>query len=195
MAEKKTEKKKRKTRSDSTAHLPKHDRGNIAFVKQEGVLPGDNAKIMELGKVLFLLPEISIKNTEEVARRIGDFFDIYQSFDLKPTVSGFALCLGLSRPQLVALARGTQLGNGWNENSAPKEVVMMIKKAYRLLEQNWESNMLQGKINPVTGIFLAKNNYGYEDKIDHSFSESKETDDYSVEDIKKRYTTIDIDPE
>ena len=41
----------------------------------------------------------------------------------------------------------------------------MIKKAYGFLEEMWESYMLNGKINPVSGIFLSKNLfYGYADK-------------------------------
>ena len=42
----------------------------------------------------------------------------------------------------------------------------LIKKAYDLLEELWEDYMLNGKINPVSGIFLGRNNWNYQDKID-----------------------------
>jgi hypothetical protein len=40
----------------------------------------------------------------------------------------------------------------------------IILKAYDLLEELWEDYMLNGKINPVSGIFLGKNLWNYADK-------------------------------
>ena len=48
--------------------------------------------------------------------------------------------------------------------------------------------MNSGKINPVSGIFLGKNNYGYQDKTEYVVTPNQgDTNDYSAEDIKKRY--------
>ena len=41
-----------------------------------------------------------------------------------------------------------------------------MERAYALLEELWEDYMLNGKINPVSGIFLGRNHWGYQDKID-----------------------------
>jgi hypothetical protein len=50
--------------------------------------------------------------------------------------------------------------------------------------------MHNGKINPVSGIFLAKNNFGYQDKVEHVLTPNVNNDsDYSAEDIRKRYLT------
>jgi hypothetical protein len=35
-----------------------------------------------------------------------------------------------------------------------------------VLEELWEDYMLNGKINPVSGIFLGKNNFQYADRQD-----------------------------
>jgi hypothetical protein len=64
------------------------------------------------------------------------------------------------------------------------------------MEILWENYMQNGKINPVSGIFLGKNNFGYQDKTEHVITPTINSDsDYSTEDIKKRYltdsTTID----
>lgn len=60
------------------------------------------------------------------------------------------------------------------------------------MENNWESYMMNGKINPVTGIFLAKNNFGYVDKTETVLTpNTKPEEEYSVEDIKKRYDSSD----
>ena len=40
------------------------------------------------------------------------------------------------------------------------------KKARAILEEMWEDWMVDGKINPVVGIFLGKNHFGYADKQD-----------------------------
>ena len=42
----------------------------------------------------------------------------------------------------------------------------ILKKAYELLDLNMNNLMLNGKINPVSGIFLMKNHYGYRDQQD-----------------------------
>ena len=50
--------------------------------------------------------------------------------------------------------------------------------------------MQNGKINPVSGIFLGKNNFGYQDKQEHVITPNTNSDsDYNAEDIKQRYLT------
>jgi hypothetical protein len=69
------------------------------------------------------------------------------------------------------------------------------------MEILWENYMQNGKINPVSGIFLGKNNFGYQDKTEYVLTPNQQSDsDYSAEDIKKRYlsdsatiATIDSD--
>lgn len=52
--------------------------------------------------------------------------------------------------------------------------------------------MSAGKINPVTGIFVAKNHYNYVDKQEHVVTPNVGNDsDLSVEDIKSRYMLED----
>jgi hypothetical protein len=40
----------------------------------------------------------------------------------------------------------------------------IVTKARDILEEMWEIYMVEGKINPIVGIFLGKNHYGYTDK-------------------------------
>ena len=57
----------------------------------------------------------------------------------------------------------------------------------------WETYMNSGKINPVSGIFLGKNNYGYQDKTEYVLTPNQQNDsDYDAEDIRRRYL-IDSD--
>lgn len=58
------------------------------------------------------------------------------------------------------------------------------------MENLWEMYMQNGKINPVSGIFLGKNNFGYQDKTEMVLTPNTRNDsDYDAEDIKKRYLT------
>ena len=52
--------------------------------------------------------------------------------------------------------------------------------------------MNSGKINPVAGIFLGKNNYGYQDKTEYVLTPNTNTDnDYSADEIRERYIAAD----
>ena len=56
------------------------------------------------------------------------------------------------------------------------------------MENLWEHYMQNGKINPVSGIFLGKNNFGYQDKTEYVVTPNTNSDsDYSTDDIRKRY--------
>ena len=54
--------------------------------------------------------------------------------------------------------------NGVDSKTLPTESRNLIKKAYQNLNAQMENYMQNGKINPVAGIFLMKNNMGYQDK-------------------------------
>ena len=55
------------------------------------------------------------------------------------------------------------------------------------MEELWEQYMQQGKINPVSGIFLGKNHYGYQDRQDVVVTPNAPEAEYSVKDITERY--------
>ena len=58
------------------------------------------------------------------------------------------------------------------------------------MEILWENYMQNGKINPVSGIFLGKNNFGYQDKTEYVVTPNVNNDsDFNADDIKKRYLT------
>ena len=93
-----------------------------------------------------------------VWNRIVEYFTICQENDMKPSVSGLALAFDVDRKTIWAWA------NGVDSKTLPAEVRKAIQKAYRMLNAQMEDYMQNGKINPVSGIFLMKNNMGYQDK-------------------------------
>ena len=155
---------------------------------------GDNAKIMSINIALFNMQDIDMTDAQAVTGRLGEYFALYEQADLKPTVAGMAIALnGMSRQTLTAIAHDRVTGSTGYKSALPPEVTATIKKAYKMMENMWETYMNSGKINPVSGIFLGKNNYGYQDKTEYVLTPNTQNDsDYDAEDIRQRYL-IDSD--
>ena len=169
--------------------------GNSPVIGNNGlqVPEGDNAKLMRINMAIFNMPNIDLENVEEVQQRLSDYFALYEQADMKPTVAGMALCLnGMSRQTLRAIAKDLPTGGAGYKTALPPEVATSIKKAYDLMENLWEAYMSSGKINPVSGIFLGKNNFGYQDKTEYVLTPNTNTDnDYSADEIRERYIAAD----
>ena len=151
---------------------------------------GDNTKYLRINMELFNMPMVDLYNAEEVEKRLAEYFEIYAKYDVKPTVTGMALSLGMDRGTLRNVAKDLPTGGSGYKTALPKRVALSIKKAYILLENLYENYMQNGKINPVAGIFLGKNNYGYRDTSEYVVTpNTRGNEDYSAEDIRKKYLT------
>lgn len=152
--------------------------------------PGDNAKYLAVSMKLFNLPNIDLHDPEQVQQRLDEYFRIHFEADLKPTVAGMGMALnGMDRRRLWEIRTGTKMG-GTSEYDLPTATLDLIKSAYKLMENLWENYMQNGKINPVSGIFLGKNNFGYQDKTEYVVTPNVNNDsDYNADDIRKRYLT------
>ena len=151
--------------------------------------PGDNQKYIGVSLKLFNLPSIDLKDPEQVQDRLNEYFKIQFDADVKPTVAGMAMALGIDRRRLWEIRSGVSTSNRWVED-LPTLTKDSIKKAYDFMENLWENYMQNGKINPVSGIFLGKNNFGYQDKTEYVVTPNVNNDsDYSAEDIRARYLT------
>ena len=170
--------------------------GNSPVIGDNGLMleAGDNAKIMSINIALFNMQDIDMTDAQAVTGRLGEYFALYEQADLKPTVAGMAIALnGMSRQTLTAIAHDRVTGSTGYKSALPPEVTATIKKAYKMMENMWETYMNSGKINPVSGIFLGKNNYGYQDKTEYVLTPNRQNDnDYDAEDIRQRYL-IDSD--
>ena len=148
---------------------------------------GDNAKYLALGMRLFSLPPIDLKDSEQVNNRLMEFFQIHADADMKPTVSGMGMALGLDRRRLWEIKTGNY-GTQKALADLPTSTKDSIKRAYEYMEILWENYMQNGKINPVSGIFLGKNNFGYQDKTEYVVTPNMHNDsDYNADDIRARY--------
>ena len=167
--------------------------GNSPVIGNNGLNldAGDNTKYMTVQMALLNMPDIDMNNEAEVQERLNEYFALYAQYDMKPTVAGMAIALnGMHRTTLRAIATGQPTGGAGYKTALPPEVASTIKKAYFLLENLWETYMNSGKVNPVAGIFLGKNNYGYQDKTEYVLTPNQQNDnDYSPDEIRQRYIT------
>lgn len=131
---------------------------NTPNVQPLDVEPGDNTKYLNLAMTVMNLPPIDIGDVEQVKSRINEYLSLCAAADVKPTVKGFCNALKISRTTLF----------DWKHGNFRKDSHQAIViEAYGLLEELWENYMQNGKINPVSGIFLGKNNFGYQDKQEY----------------------------
>lgn len=164
--------------------------GNSPVIGMNGydLEPGDNTKFLQLNMELFNMPNIDMHDEEAVGERLNEYFALYAKHDVKPTVAGMAMALGMDRRRLWAVTHDQPLGGRGNFSTLPPSVTDTIKKAYFMLENLWESYMNSGKLNPVTGIFLGKNNFGYQDKTEYVLTPNSQNDsDYDADSIRQRY--------
>lgn len=177
--------------------VKKKPRGGNNFLTDAAlkVDDGDNTKYLLANVELMNMPDIDIKKPEEVQQRVNDYFKLYATYDMKPTVAGLAMALGLDRRRLWEIKTGNYTSS---TPKLPREVEDLIKKAYEILETTMENYANAGKINPVMAIFMMKNHFGYQDKTEYVLTPNqKQESDYDMDDIRKRYlsgsATIDSD--
>lgn len=187
-------------KKDEAVEVVKKPRGkNIGETLAPITEPGDNTLYLTQSLELMNLPTIDMKDPVAVQKRINEYFGIMAKYDTKPTVAGLGLALnGMDRRRLWEIKTGNPQGGAGNFN-LPQETMDAIKKAYKIMETLWENYMQNGKVNPVAGIFLGKNNFGYQDKTEYVVTpNTRSENDYDADEIRKRYAlndaTIVIDP-
>jgi len=146
---------------------------------------GDNTKYLMLNIELMNMPDIDLQDPDAVKQRVNDYFMLYANYDMKPTVAGLGMALGLDRRRLWEIKTGNKTSS---TPKLPPSVEDTIKKAYKLMENLWESYMNSGKINPVSGIFLGKNNFGYQDKTEYVVTPNTQQEpDIDIDEIRRRH--------
>ena len=128
--------------------------------------PGDNARYIRHNMMLYNLKPLSLDNAEEVHERTNVYFEICAQNDMKPSVAGYALALGISRQELWRIIAGHSV--------KPDAVRDALKRPYLVLNAQLEDYMQNGKVNPVTGIFLSKNHFAYQDKQEITVSANQD---------------------
>ena len=160
------------------------NRPDLANFGQENVEPGDNSRFLRHALATLNMPPIDISDPKQVEDRITWYFLHCADNEMKPTVKGLCNAIGISR---------NTLRTWYNEEYRGSTHSPMIKKAYDLLEELWEDYMLNGKINPVSGIFLGRNHWGYQDKIDLVVTPNNTMEAKNPQEIEAKYAELPDD--
>ena len=144
-----------------------------------------NQEVMRLQKD----DPVDLSNYDAVSARVNDYFEIMKKYKSKPTVAGLAMALGIDRNKLG----GIMSGRNQTERYTP-EVRELLHQVYTMYESMWETYMLEGYVNPNAGIFIAKNQFGYKDVIEHEVT-TEIKPQIDAESIKNKYKYIGADNE
>ena len=118
---------------------------------EENVKPGDNSRYLRYALASLDLPPIDISDPDQVEKRIYEYFQFCVENDRKPNMVGMANWIGID-PETLRTWKNGQYRSSTHSG--------MIKKAIMILEEMWVDYMQNGKLNPASGIFLAKNMFG-----------------------------------
>ena len=148
------EEKQERAAKRKSGELQSFKRPDQSLRMSDQVEPGDNSRYLAHAMAVMNMPRINTADPEQVEERIHWYLHHCIDNDMKPIVKGFCNALGISRNTLWTWKTG-QFRAGTHEE--------IIVRAYDLLEEMWENYMQNGKINPMAGVFLGVNNFGYRD--------------------------------
>lgn len=130
-------------------------------------------------------PKLDIKSSEQVEQRIKEYFHVCADCGVRPGVVGLSAALGIDRRRLYEIRTGSSKGY-----DVPSTVSDLIKKAYSTIETLWEYQMQSGTINPIAGIFLGKNQFGYKDTQEYTITPKVATDVLPSDELQRRIDTL-----
>lgn len=105
---------------------------------------------------------LKFKSVEELQILIDDYFEKCDKLKKPYTISGLALALDTDRITLIRYEERDEFCN-------------TIKRAKQKVENQFEERAICGEYNPTMAIFLMKNNFKYEDKIQQEVAVSEKT--------------------
>ena len=151
---------------------------------------GDNNKYTTFALAIMQFPKIDVRNPEQLQNRVVEYFRLCADHDMKPGVAAVALAIGLDRRRMWEIRSGSK------NVAIPQECKDIIINVYDSLEALWESYMTNGKINPASGIFLGKNNFGYQDTQEYVLTPSNHLSGADPATIEAKYAELpDMDGE
>jgi hypothetical protein len=148
---------------------------------------GDNNKYTTFALAIMQLPKIDVRNPQQLQSRVIEYFQLCADHDMKPGVAAVGLAICLDRRRMWEIRSGSK------NVAIPQECKDIIIGVYDSLETLWESYMINGKINPVSGIFLGKNHFGYSDKQEYIVTPNTMNQETPVEVIEAKYDELPED--
>lgn len=167
------------------SNKPKRGRGgtqNFPSAKTVIETEEDRALVQQLlGEVLVEYKKPKVKNDEELAQRLDDYFLHCSKTGQIPTIEEMCMCTGYSQSSVWDWETGRTKGFSPQTHE-------IIKKAKHFLKTFDAKLVIAGKMNFLAYCFRAKNYYGMVDKTEHILTPTQPTvEDYSIDEIKQKY--------
>lgn len=136
---------------------------NTSLARKEvlniGTNDGHNSAVVQHTLKIAALGKFNYRDPDLLLERLNTYYNICIEDDIKPTVASTALALGMSRSQYNEILHGSY-------KSISGEILDIFKLSYRMLTAQMEIFMQEGYINPVSGIFLMRNNMEYRNDVE-----------------------------
>ena len=116
------------------------------------------AKAVANAHQFFKIGLIPVKNEEQLADRLNQFFSICAETQQLPTVEKMCLCIGYTTQEVLNWTNGAPYK--W----VTDECRLMLKKAKNTIAAMDAELASEGKIQPIIYVFRAKNYYGLRDQ-------------------------------
>ena len=124
--------------------------------------PAPRSNDVAYAKALFMLPPIDLADPDAVSGRYFEVLGLAEEHGRAMTVEALCMGVGTNRDALLRWGRGER--THFSEELSP-ESARTLKKCLESLAGMWATHMASGDFKqPVTGIFIGKNNYGYSDE-------------------------------
>lgn len=134
-----------------------------------GLSVEDNARMVHGIMKTFNAPPIDLTDVKAVEQRINDYFAECAASGLRPGNLGMYASLGMSKQEYHNMVTGK------NKTKVSPACIDLIKKAARAIGVYREGLALEGKINPVTYIFMGKNYDGLQDQTQIEVTSAAQT--------------------
>lgn len=157
-----------------------HRKGDPRPDEQINAPPGENARRVKIARELMSKPRVDTTSVEAVNERFLWYLDVCERYDDRPTVEGFALATGYDRVSVRRMKDG-------EVKRVPEDVRLTLKRVWDMLNQMMTQYMVDGHLNPVTAIFLLKNNFGYKDQTETVVVKKDPYETGDPEEIARRY--------
>lgn len=132
--------------------------------------------------ITLTIPKPDINSLDSVKRSVALYFQTCAEKNVRPAISGVCVALGITRQQFLEACETGQLSYRYAPSaiSLPSDIwqfLVDIRSNYAaMIESFLETNMIQ----PSAGIFLLKNNCGYQDEITHNYNVNRTSVDLSA---------------
>lgn len=119
-----------------------------------------------------MFPRLQEWNPENIGRRTAEYLEKCKEDGIRVNLSDYALALGTTPDGLNELVSDKRLTD---------ETRAAVLKGISMIEDLMLVMMSEQRINPVTGIFMLKNHFGYKDQSEISFKGHIETDKQTLQ--------------